>query len=187
MPKSSKAIAATKATFTEQEVRELFNTKQTSLWEQGIKYLCSQHRIENYIRLFMDSVGEADKWVAEFSALVDYLGRKGLFYDHDYCFISAIQITVKYHRRRGAEAIITQQHWNGLDPTKALCLACIPYANASSLTRISNWPAGSLALAECLRKHSDRHEKMETNTQYYVNCQAKLFSTCRSSQPLIVL
>jgi hypothetical protein len=76
MPKSSKATAATKATFTGQEVHQLFNTKQTSLWEEGVEYLCSQHQIENYIRFLTNSVGEADKWVAEFSALVDYLGRK---------------------------------------------------------------------------------------------------------------
>jgi hypothetical protein len=176
MPKSSKATA-TKATFTEQGVRELFNTKQTSLWEEGVECLCIQHRIESYIR-FLTSVEEADKWVAEFSALVDYLGRKRRFCTYGYCFINVIEITINHHRRRGAEAIITQQHWNGLDHTKALCLACIPYANASSLTRISNWPAGSLALAECLRKHSDRREEMKTDTRYYVNSKAKLLSTC---------
>jgi hypothetical protein len=178
MPKPSKATAATKATFTEREVHELFNTKHTSHWEEGVEYLCGQYQIDKYIVFLTHSGGEEDKWVTEFSALADYLGRKGQFYLHDCYFIRAIEAIVNGHRRRWAEAIVTQQYWNGLDPTKALCLACIPYANASSLTQISNWSAGSLALAECLRKHSDHHEKKETNTQYYVNRQAKLFSAC---------
>src|SRR5450432_671900 len=100
--------AAIKATFTDLDVRGLFNTKQTSLWEEGVEYLCSQHRIESYIRFLTASVEEADKWVAEFSALVDYLGRKRQFCRYGYCFIGAIEIIVNYHRRRGAEAIITQ-------------------------------------------------------------------------------
>jgi hypothetical protein len=178
MPKPPKATAATAATFTPQEIRESFNAGQTSLWEKGVERLCSQCKIEDYIRFLTGLHGEVDKWVAEFSALVDYLGRKGRFYLYDQYFINAIEITVKYHRRIGAEAIITQKPWDGLDPTRALWMACIPYATARFLTRIGDWPAGNLAVAEYLGKDPDRHEKMETKTQYYVNRQAELFGNC---------
>jgi hypothetical protein len=90
MPKPSKATAAT---FTEQGIRELFNTKQTSLWEKGVEYLYSQHQIESYIRFLTNSVGEVDKWVAEFSALVRIAETLEAMYDVHRWQVSSFELS----------------------------------------------------------------------------------------------
>src|SRR2546421_11568414 len=80
--------------------------------------------------------------VAEFSALVDYLGPKGEFHHHEHAFVSAIMRADSRHRRSEAETILMQENWEGVNLAKDLCVACIPYATAGTLREIGSFTAG---------------------------------------------
>ena len=118
--------------------------------------------------------------VTEFSAVVDYLGPKGEFRRRESGFVSAIKRADFRRRRNEAEAILKRENWEGVDLTKGLCLACIPYATAGTLRIICDFTASCSALAECLRKQPGRREKMETTENHYVNIKASIFNICSS-------
>ena len=154
-------------------LQQLFDSRQTSLWEEGVRCLCKEYKLNGYLLNL-----EEGKRVAEFSALVNYLGPKGEFRHHEHGFVSAIMRADSRHRRSEAEAILMRQNWEGVNLAKDLCVACIPYATAGTLREIGSFTAGCSALGECLRKQPDRREKLETTGNYYVNLKAQIFSGC---------
>jgi hypothetical protein len=126
-------------------LQQLFDNRQTSLWEEGVRRLCKEHKLDKYI---LDL--EESERVTEFSALVDYLGPKGEFRHHEYRFVSAIKRADNRYHRSEAEAILTRENWEGINPNKDLCVAFVLYATADTLRVIGSFTAGCSALAECL-------------------------------------
>jgi hypothetical protein len=100
MPKSSK-----QTTTPEPSLQQLFDNRQTSLWEEGVSCLCKERKLDKYI---LDL--EESERVAEFSALVNYLGPKGEFRHHEYGFVNAVKRADSRYRRSEAEAILTREN-----------------------------------------------------------------------------
>jgi hypothetical protein len=157
---------------TAQEVHELY---QTLDWGKGVDSLFGRHKIGDYMGLLTDAGGTTINLVNEFSSLVNHLGLRGQFCRDEYLFIAAIENTIGGYRRKVIEAAITQELWNGLDPTTSLYRACIPYASVDFLAKINGLAAGSTALMDYLREDPYRKENLETKATRYINRNAKLF------------
>ena len=165
MPKSSKP------TTPELSIQQLFDNWQTSLWEEAVRHLCKEYKLDNYLLEL-----EKRERVTEFSAVANYLGPKGEFRGRESGFVSAIRRADLLHCRNEAEAILKRENWEGVNLAKDLCLACISYATAGTLRMICGFTAGCSALAECLRKQPGRREKIEITRNYYINIKTLIFN-----------